>query len=135
MVQNIEIDLGGLKIVGEDVEHWNYFPTGPDQRWGWPGLMLPKPRDAMLIVKMKDDERYLFEGEFADLYADHLAQAGVPSLTRNFGPLPTELSANPELQPLEQIWSDLTAEHKQDLIVLASRWAERDRTDLAKIVT
>jgi transcriptional regulator with XRE-family HTH domain len=44
-----------------------------------------------------------------------------------FGKIPLELSGkNPELEPLERIWKDLSEEHKLDLIAQAQAWAKRD---------
>jgi len=45
-----------------------------------------------------------------------------------FGTIPFELAKkNPELEPLERIWKDLSQEHKDDLIAQAQAWAKRDR--------
>jgi hypothetical protein len=44
-----------------------------------------------------------------------------------FGRIPYEIAGkNPELEPLERIWSQLSEEHKGDLIAQAQVWAERD---------
>jgi transcriptional regulator with XRE-family HTH domain len=57
---------------------------------------------------------------------ERLAKVG--RLNKKFGSLPIELSGKDStLQPIEQIWNDLTAEHKEDLIAMARKWAERDR--------
>jgi transcriptional regulator with XRE-family HTH domain len=45
-----------------------------------------------------------------------------------FGKIPLELSGkNPELEPLERLWDNLSQEHKADLIAQAEAWARRDR--------
>jgi transcriptional regulator with XRE-family HTH domain len=50
-----------------------------------------------------------------------------------FGTIPLELAGkNPELEPLERIWKQLSQEHKGDLIVQAQAWAKRDRESVKK---
>jgi|SRR5947208_3096323 len=45
-----------------------------------------------------------------------------------FGTIPLELARkNPELEPLERFWKDLSQEHKADLVAQAQAWAKRDR--------
>ncbi len=50
-----------------------------------------------------------------------------------FGTIPLELAGkNPELEPLERVWSHLSQEHKADLIAQAQAWAKRDRDKVKK---
>jgi transcriptional regulator with XRE-family HTH domain len=49
-------------------------------------------------------------------------------IRQKFGTIYLELSGkNPDLEPLERIWKDLSQEHKADLIAQAQAWAKRDR--------
>ena len=36
-------------------------------------------------------------------------------------------AANPELEPLENVWNDLSEDQRDDLILLAQRWSLRER--------
>jgi len=50
-----------------------------------------------------------------------------------FGTIPLELAGkNPELEPLEMVWSHLSQDHKADLIAQAQAWAKRDRETAKK---
>ena len=73
-----EIDLNGLKVRPEDVEYSHYFPKGPERHWAWLSRLIPpRHRGPMLSLELKNRQRYLFEGELADRYADQLVEADV----------------------------------------------------------
>jgi hypothetical protein len=53
--------------------------------------------------------------------------AVVDRIQLKFGGLPAELTGkNPELQPIERVWSKLSKEHKADIIAMALTFAKRD---------
>jgi hypothetical protein len=50
-----------------------------------------------------------------------------------FGTIPLELAGkNPELEPLERVWNELSQDHKADLIAQTQAWANRDRETAKK---
>lgn len=50
-----------------------------------------------------------------------------------FGTIPLELAGkNPELEPLERVWNQLSQDHKADLIAQAQAWAKRDQETAKK---
>jgi hypothetical protein len=45
-----------------------------------------------------------------------------------YGKIPIEISGkNPELEPTERAWENLSAAHKRDLISMAQTFAKQDR--------
>jgi hypothetical protein len=73
------IDLNGLRILPEDVDHSHYFPKYPEKQRGWLArLLFPGPIGPMLTLELTNRQRYLFEGELADHIAEKLTQGGIP---------------------------------------------------------
>src|SRR5581483_8718113 len=52
--------------------------------------------------------------------------ANIDRVRKRFGNVPA-ISINAELLPIQEAWSDLTAEQRTDLIDLAQKWARRNR--------
>ena len=54
--------------------------------------------------------------------------ADVDKVRKKFPHFPTGMLAkNPELEPIERFWDVLTPEQRQDLAMLAQRWAGRNK--------
>jgi transcriptional regulator with XRE-family HTH domain len=61
-------------------------------------------------------------------YKEAEKAATADRIAKRFGSIPIELSGkNPEMEPLDRIWTKLTDEQKHDLISMAQTWAKRNR--------
>jgi len=49
-------------------------------------------------------------------------------IKKKYGDIPLEIAGkNPELEPIQQVWADLSTQHKCDLILMAKTFARLDR--------
>ncbi len=49
-------------------------------------------------------------------------------INKKYGNIPLEIvGKNPELEPIQQVWADLSPQHKSDLILMAKTFARLDR--------